>query len=88
MLQIRLNHLAFYIQNHYVPLDHMTQDNAILIGKALKNLLEVEEDSQFGSNWRLISPLHFNKVLPFLKTTTSMLSNMKDCQIFIILGKD
>lgn len=37
---------------HDLPLDHITLDNAIKIGKALGSLIKVEEDPLYGLAFR------------------------------------
>lgn len=43
--EISLNQAAYHVQIHGLPLELMTIDSATKIGKALGNLLEVEEDT-------------------------------------------
>lgn len=50
--EISLNHAAFNVQIHGLPLDHITLDNAIEVGKALGNLIKVEEDPLYGLAFR------------------------------------
>lgn len=46
--EISFNHATFYIKIHGLSLELMTIDNATKIGKALTNLLDVEEDTLYG----------------------------------------
>ncbi|XP_041001602.1 uncharacterized protein LOC121247297 [Juglans microcarpa x Juglans regia] len=50
--EISLNHATFNVQIHGLPLDHITLNNAKEIGKALGNLIKVEEDPLYGLAFR------------------------------------
>ncbi|XP_042985402.1 uncharacterized protein LOC122314076 isoform X2 [Carya illinoinensis] len=46
--EINLNHAPFQVQIHGLPLDYITLENAIQIGRALGTLIKVEEDPLYG----------------------------------------
>ncbi|KAF5477140.1 hypothetical protein F2P56_003812 [Juglans regia] len=50
--EISLNYAIFNVQIHGLPLDHITLENAIEIGKALGSLIKVEVDPLYGLTFR------------------------------------